>query len=946
MTVLEPLWLLLLPPLVWWSRTRRLERWRRRLRWLALLLVVAALCRPVFEFPRPDGTVVVVVDRSASMPPEVESTSREIIDRLARERGRDDRLAVVSFADRAVVETPDLEGTFAGFGAVVGNDQSDLATGLESALALLPPEGGRLLLVSDGRWTVDDPAAVATRAALAGVTIDYRWVERPTAGDLAIEAIDAPLEVSPGEGIALTAWVRSPRAGEVAYRLVRDGRVLAEGRRRLAVGSQRLTFQDLARGPGVTSYTLEVESLEGADDPVPENGRARFLVSTRGPRPVWVVSPRTAFAELLRGAGLEVIQVTPQGLDESLESLAGASAVVLENVAVDNLGVPAVEALAAWVEYGGGGLLLTGGGEAYAPGGYFRSALDPLLPVSMELRQEHRQLPLAIAVALDRSGSMAAPVGGQHTKMDLANLATVEVLELLERDDELAVIAVDSTPHRILPLVGLTGGIDDIRATLLSIDARGGGIYVYEALDAAFRELLRARAPVRHVLLFADAADAENPADYRQLLAEAEKSGITVSVVGLGTESDTDAELLREIAKLGKGRVFFTQDPHQLPRIFAQDTFVVARSSLVRQTTPWRWTTGRELVGGRDWAAPPAVAGYNLTYLRPGATLLAVTEDPNEAPMAAAWQAGLGRVVALTAEVDGVLTGDLARWPEVGDFASSLVRWVAGAGDSATIPGVARLRLERGAARVTLHLDPERADDLAATPRISLLRGTPGRAPDAEEQGMAWRDPDTLEAVVPLEGDDVALATVALGDGGSLALPPVRLPYNPELAPESTGVGHRTLEALARQTGGRQRWDVGGIWSELPRRSRRVEWTPWLALLAALAFLLEIFERRTGWISATTAAWSVSRIRDRRRVRGGGGRESVVARLRRRLKRRGREDGPVEAPSVAPSDPGTARPSPAQEAAIEPEAKKEAEDEGVGGALAAARRRARRRRGS
>ena len=95
---------------------------------------------------------------------------------------------------------------------------------------------------------------------------------------------------------------------------------------------------------------------------------------------------------------------------------------------------------------------MTGGRESYGPGGYYKSPLEPILPVSMELRNEHRKLSLAIAVVLDRSGSMAIPAGGGKVKMDLANLGTVAVLDLLGPMDEFGCIAVDTIPHTISPL--------------------------------------------------------------------------------------------------------------------------------------------------------------------------------------------------------------------------------------------------------------------------------------------------------------------------------------------------------------------------------------------------------------------------------------------------------------------------------------------------------------
>src|SRR5690606_10247415 len=104
------------------------------------------------------------------------------------------------------------------------------------------------------------------------------------------------------------------------------------------------------------------------------------------------------------------------------------------------------------VEDLGGGLMLTGGRRSFGVGGYFNSPLDPVLPVSMELREEHRKNRVAIAVALDRSGSMTMPVSGNLVKMDLANLGTAEVIRLLTPGDRVAVIAVDSAPHVVQPL--------------------------------------------------------------------------------------------------------------------------------------------------------------------------------------------------------------------------------------------------------------------------------------------------------------------------------------------------------------------------------------------------------------------------------------------------------------------------------------------------------------
>ena len=88
-------------------------------------------------------------------------------------------------------------------------------------------------------------------------------------------------------------------------------------------------------------------------------------------------------------------------------------------------------ALADFVTERGGGLLVTGGRASFGLGGYYKSSVEDCLPVTMELRQEHRKLGMALAISLDRSGSMQVRVPEGMRKMDLADLGTCAAVELL-----------------------------------------------------------------------------------------------------------------------------------------------------------------------------------------------------------------------------------------------------------------------------------------------------------------------------------------------------------------------------------------------------------------------------------------------------------------------------------------------------------------------------------
>ena len=851
MTLLHPIWLLLLIPLI-----ISLRVWKPPspllgiLRLAMLSLILLAMCGLAVKLPSRAGTVVVVTDRSQSMPPDSEAKQKEAIDLIQGAMGNNVNLAVLSFGRDAAIEQSPQSGKFAGFVNEVHGDASDLNGAIEKAMALIPRGApGRLLMLSDGRWTGKDPSGVAAQAAARNIALDYRSMQRDSTNDVAISHIDAPEVVTPGESFMLAVWVRAPVPSEVSFELLRGNQRLAVGTRQVPSGLSRLIFRDKAIRPGTHQYTVRITGTDA--DPVPENNSAKILVGIEGPRPILHITTAadSGLARLLQAGGLDIKTAPPAAYHWSLDELSGYSAVLVENVLADEIGLHGMENLAVWVKETGAGFMMTGGKHAYGPGGYFRSPLEPIMPVSMELRQEHRKLSLAIVVAMDRSGSMSMTVGGGRTKMHLANLATVEVLDMLSPMDEFGVVAVDSSPHIIANLAQVENQ-SHVRGKILRIGSQGGGIFVYEALSAAAKMLLNAQAGTRHIILFADAADSEQPGRYRELLEECRKANITVSVVGLGTASDVDAELLRDIARRGVGRSFFTENAEELPRLFAQDTFVVARSTFIDEPTTVRTTGGMVSLTGRGYQITSPIGGYNLCYIRPDANLAAVTVDEYKAPVVAAWQAGIGRVLCYTGEADGAHTGPIAGWGDVGNFLTSLVRWTAG--DSGALPGGMLLtqKVKNGINVVELHLDPDREGEVfRELPTVTVLRGVVGETPTVDKTELSWTAADTLSVDIPIHGAETVLTTVEVPGGGNISLPPVCLPYSPEFKPANTESGLATMERLAKVTDGKQRINLGEIWDDLPRQPRLISLQPWLLILALILLLLEVLERRTGLLS-------------------------------------------------------------------------------------------------
>ncbi len=229
MTLGDPFWLVLAIPLamsIWWWRLRvpghplAGRGWRPILvlRSATLILVLLALCKLSVRLSVHSGTTILVMDRSFSMPEDSAAAQKEAADIVHAAMPAGDRLGVVSFGETAAGEQAPQSSKFAGCTAEVGREASQLADALDLAVSLVPPAGhpaqrgstGRILVLSDGRWTGRDISGAAARAAAAGVAIDYRLMERPRAGDLAVESLQGPESVLPGESFMITAWIDSP----------------------------------------------------------------------------------------------------------------------------------------------------------------------------------------------------------------------------------------------------------------------------------------------------------------------------------------------------------------------------------------------------------------------------------------------------------------------------------------------------------------------------------------------------------------------------------------------------------------------------------------------------------------------------------------------------------------------------------------------------------------
>ena len=827
-----PEWWLLVPLLLIVGVAWKGLRLGQPLRVACLLLLVLVFVQPQVRRLGRGLDLWVLVDRSASAADGMAARLGEWETLLERSKGADDRLFYVDYADVPVVRA---EGTGDYSGS---NEATRTRLAAQYALSQMGHDrAARLLVLTDG-YSTEPLTGLGERLARQGVSLDYRLVSPPDATDYGINDLRLPARSQPGEPFIIELEVIGTPDGIVPFRVSRDGQALRSGEVAVRNGRGLTRFTDRITAGGAHRYQVQ---LTPAIDARAGNNRAEnWTEIVGGPQLLLVTNyPDDPVAGVLRAQGFEVRTLTELStLDAG--SLTGARGVILNNVPAYKLPPDFLSALDLYVRVQGGGLLMAGGKQSFGSGGYAHSAVDDLLPVSMELRNEQRKLAVAMAIVMDRSGSMAADVSPGIEKIDLADEGAARAIDLLGTQDAVSVLAIDTEPHVVVPLTRL-GGSDrkELTDTVRRITSGGGGIYIYVGLKAGWEELQKAQAGQKHLLLFADAGDSVEPREYQTLVDEMVAKGATVSVIGLGSEADKDANLLKDIAARGKGRIFFNADAATLPGLFAQETVALARSAFLTEPVAVKPTAGWLELAARPLTWPGSVDGYNLSYLKPNATAGAFSGDEYAAPLVAFWQRGAGRAAAVSFPLGGEFSQRARAWPGYGDFLQTLARWLMGS----ELPAGLALRPRINGTELGLDLFYGAAweERLAvSTPQVLVADGATGQA-----RPLVWErmEPGHFHASSPLVAGQWLRGAVQVG-GHAIPFGPVAAGINPEWMFDRQRVAE--LQTVARLSGGGERINLDKVW-QAPRQQEFYDVRAWLIAALLLVFLAEAFCTRTGW---------------------------------------------------------------------------------------------------
>lgn len=813
----QPLWLAacaLAIPMAWLARRNLKALGRTRqvtaivLRSLVVIILAALLARPMLTRKNEHLTLITVLDRSQSIPRKLQTSARQFLSDALTGGQAGDLSAVVDVAEVASISRlPSSETGIHERNTTLTGRQSDLAAGVQMAMAIAPPDTAvKILLVSDGNETEGDLVAAARIAAANGIAIDVLPIRYTHSREVVFKRLAAPMKARSGQTITLRFILHSTAAAQGRLKLTLNGRVVD-----LDPDSPDLTVPvELKPGTNVKTVSMpvgmrgmhEFEAEFIPDDPsqdgIAQNNHASAMTFVAGKGYVLVLDGDSkagaAMAGALRTAGIEVKYTRADNLPDDLARLMEIDAIVLADTDNSLFTFQQQEMLRRYVTDLGGGLVMTGGPASFGAGGWIGSPLAEIIPLDLDPPQK-KQMPKGALVLIMHACEM--PKGNFWGKK-----VAIAAISSLSRRDLVGVLDYKwgaGTANWVFPL----GPAGDKQAVIAAIKKmQMGDMPDFAApMRAAYKQLKACNAGQKHIIIISD-GDPGPPS--RQLLNKMRKAGITCTGVAVFPHSPADVQSLQRIAKVTGGRFYNVKNPNRLPQIFIKEAQVVRRALIVEEAFAPKITFSiSEILKGLG-APLPNLDGYVLTGPKGGLTQL-VLVGPGGDPLLATGQAGLGRCAAFTSSADSRWASQWLKWGGFERFWEQAVRWAS----KSSQPADCEIFADVNGRDVTITIESVNAEG-----KFVRFADVTGQviAPDmsAKPLEISQVGPGRYRTGFRAAGAGSHLITVryARSDGAGkpgLIQSAVTIPYAPEYRDLSDNFA--LLSEVARMTGGRM---IGG----------------------------------------------------------------------------------------------------------------------------------------
>lgn len=803
--------LMVLSVWIWWmhlggysglGRARGLTALLVRLALLGLLVMLLAEPRAVRT--QDVLSVVYAVDISDSIGEQATDEALRFVVRTVTEKPPTDEAGVIVFGRNAAVELPPRKTFPLEAGNVINSLIDRDATNLEQALslgaAMLPEENrGRIVLISDGTQTDGTMSQVLDELKSRGVAVDVLPIQYNYQHEVWLERLELPQMVKIGENYEASIVLSSLQSGRGDLILKENGQTIAEQSVEFQPGKNRYTIPIYLREPGYYEYTATIQVPRDRDN-LQENNTVLNYLFVEGEGRVLVVTDPAAQADsrdyeplvkALKEAERVVDVKTAYEFPRDALSMMPYDCIVFVNVAADAFDAVQLGALKDAVRDLGIGFLMVGGPNSFGPGGYHRTAVEEILPVTMDITKK-KVLPKGALVIILHTCEF--PEGNTWAKR-----ITKQAIKVLGAQDEVGVIiynpaGMDQWVFELTP----AEKYDEMVTKINAAEPADMGSFA-GTMQMGLNGLKKSDAATKHMIIISD-GDPQPPPP--ELVSSYIANKVSVSMVAIFPHGGNDISTMRAIAGATGGRYYFPADPSLLPSIFIKESKTLKRSMIQNKTiTPEAHFPSQILKG---LTALPPLKGYVLTSIKeeanPVETILAVPseEEGDESgdidPVLAVWRFGLGRTAAFTSDLSPNWGAEWVEWDKYRAFVSQLLINISRAEKT----GFLRMWTDTTGNEGLIVVEDFHPEEqfLEVQARVT------GPRERTETVRLKQVGPRRYQATVPLwgKGRYQVMAVGAAGDREDRAIGGFIVPYSPEYLRFTANP--IMLEQIAEKTGG------------------------------------------------------------------------------------------------------------------------------------------------
>ncbi|WDE97962.1 VWA domain-containing protein [Lentisphaera profundi] len=669
------LWLALLIPLAYFIYTSLVTRPLKKrfaansFRILAIISVILALCHPYFSSSSKDLHVVYLVDVSQSIDLEDAKKALASIEKNIAVLKANDSYSLYMFANGVKKISPsNLSKTLNDWSTKFADDefrsQSSIGSALEVVKMVYPANKiKKLLLFSDGVSTGDKVLSSIASLKDEQIEISFSDLQKIQRPEISVVSLKTSTPISyRGEVVRMSATVLSNYSTKAQVKFISQGVIVHTVDIALEKDKEKqINFQVTSNE--TTSGIWEAE-IAAPKDYFPINNIARCSLIMQGEAKVLALHKTPSKLRELKKAlakqGVSMDVRGKYGLPASLQDLNEFDAIMFANIEATSLSSRQMDNVRKYVTEFGGGLIMTGSENSFGLGGYYKTPIEEVLPVTSRYEKEKEQPSLALMLIIDKSGSMGgAPIA-------LAREASKAAVELLSSRDQVAVIAFDGNAKLVSDLTSAANK-GDVLSQIDGIGA-GGGTNLYPAMAMGRDMLGLASSKIKHMIVLSDGQS--QGGDFEGVTSELSEMGVTVSTVSLGQGAAVD--LMAAIAQIGNGRAYVTNNAEEMPRIFTKETMEASRSAIKEEPFIPIKINDSDYLQGINIDETPLLLGYVMTKLKASAQIQLLTENGD--PLLASGRYGLGQSVAFTSDTTELWAGEWLEWNNFGKFWAQVIR--------------------------------------------------------------------------------------------------------------------------------------------------------------------------------------------------------------------------------------------------------------------------------